>query len=105
MPGELPHLENDFAGERYYLAFAPGRYTGPPEHRWRSPIGGRRRSRHPELDSRTALHEWYLTLDTQFRGIPIRGGAWQKLATVLDQIHFPLPGIRLRDGDVSFGFF
>ncbi len=51
------------------------------------------------------MHEWYLTLDAQFQGIPIRGETWQEIATVLDQILFPLPGLRLRDGDVSFGFF
>jgi len=77
----------------------------PVDTRLCSPRAAPLRTRDKKPDSRTALHEWYLTLDTQFRGIPIRGGAWQKLATVLDQIHFPLPGIRLRDGDVSFGFF
>ena len=103
-PGELPQLENDYAGQRYYLAYAPGRYTGPPEQRWRSPIGIAVGHSIQAWIVERPMHEWYRTLDAQFRGIPIRGGTWQKIATVLDQIHFPLPGLRLRDGDVSFGF-
>ena len=42
--------------------------------------------------------------DAQLRGIFVRGGMWQEIATVIDQIHFPLPGSSLRDGDVSFDF-
>ncbi|MCH6547831.1 MAG: hypothetical protein IH798_05230 [Gemmatimonadetes bacterium] len=105
LPGALPQLENDYAGQRYYLVFAPGRYAGPPEQRWRSPIGIAVGHSIQSWILERPMHEWYLTLDAQFRGIPIRGETWQKIATVLDQIHFPLPGIRLRDGDVSFGFF
>ncbi len=105
LPGELPQLENDFAGQRYYLAFAPGRYAGPSEQRWRSPMGVAVGHSIQSWILERPMHEWYLTLDTQFRGIPIGGGTWQKLATVLDQIHFPLPGLRLRGGNVSFGFF
>jgi len=105
LPGELPQLENDYAGQRYYLAFAPGRYTGPPQQRWRSPIGVAVGHSIQAWIVERPVHEWYFTLDAQFRGIPIRGGTWQKIATVLDQIHFPLPGLRFRDGDVSFGFF
>ena len=105
LPGELPQLENDYAGQRYYLAFAPGRYTGPPEQRWRSPMGVAVGHGIQSWIFERPMHDWYLTLDTQFRGIPIQGETWQKIATVLDQIHFPLPGLRLRDGDVSFGFF
>ncbi len=36
----------------------------------------------------------------------VRGTAWwSDVASMLDQIHFPLPGIRVTSGKVSLGFY
>jgi hypothetical protein len=50
-------------------------------------------------------HQWYLTTDLNFRGIPIKAKWWHSVATVLDQFHVPLPGIKIYQGEVTFGLF
>ena len=59
----------------------------------------------PHWISQPPIHEWYVALDLNFRELGVRAPWWNKLATVLDQIHLPLPGARLRDGRWSVGLY
>lgn len=101
--GSQPRLESDYAGQRYYLAIAPGelgvRRTWP---RWLGVAVGHSV---PYWASQPPLHEWYVSLDLRARGLPIRAAGWRRVAWVLDQIHFPAPGGRLREGTWRFGLF
>ncbi len=103
-PAPFPTLENDYAGQRYFLALNPGLIPGGvgPWPDWLGMALG-------HSVSRWALgpgeHQWYLTLDLNLRGLPIRGSAWKTFATLVDQLHLPLPGIRLQQGDVALGLF
>ena len=103
-PGQLPQLENDYAGQRYFLAVNPGRRPGG-SGAWPAWLGVAVGHSIPHWVSQPPIHEWYLTLDVSLRGIPARAGWWNTVASGLDQIHFPLPGIRLRDGRVALGLF
>ncbi len=103
-PGALPQLENDYAGQRYFLAFNPGRLPGGARP-WPSWLGVAVGHSVPYWISQPPIHEWYVTLDLNMRGLPVRAPWWRKVATVLDQIHFPLPGVRVRDGRWSVGLY
>jgi hypothetical protein len=48
---------------------------------------------------------WYAGLDLEFRGLPIHAAWWPKVAALLDQVHFPAPGLRLDGGRLSVGVF
>lgn len=101
--GPQPQLESDYAGQVYYLAVAPselGLHRGSP--RW---LGFAVGHSVPYWASRPPVHEWYLTLDLRARGLPIKGSWWRPVAWALDQVHFPLPGVRLREGGWGLGFF
>lgn len=103
-PDGLPQLENDYAGQRYFLALTPGRLprgAGPwPD--WLGLAVGHSVSR---WASAPPMHEWYVTLDLDLRGVPVRGKWWRRVTNLLDQIHFPLPGIRIADGTVEVGLY
>jgi hypothetical protein len=101
--GPEPQLESDYAGQVYHLAVAPselGLYRGWP--RWLGVAVGHSV---PYWASQPPVHEWYFTLDLRARGLPIRARWWRQVAWVLDQVHLPLPGLRLRDGNSRLGFF
>jgi|GEM_PF-2861064 len=100
----LPELENDYAGQRFYLTFNPGRAPGEagPWPDWLGIAIGHSVS---HWISEPPVHEWYLTLDLDLRGIPVRTAGWGRIASVLDQWHIPMPGIRVREGEVVFGMF
>ncbi len=100
----LPQLENDYAGQRYFLAITPGRLPGGAGP-WPDWLGIALGHSVPQWASAPPTREWYLAFDLELRGIPIRATWWHTVATVLDQVHFPLPGIRITQGEVEFGLF
>jgi hypothetical protein len=100
----LPDLENDYAGQRFFLTLHPGRIRGGAGP-WPDWLGIAVGHSVPHWISEPPIHEWYLTLDFNFQGLPIEAGSWRKFASVLDQWHFPMPGVRVRDGEVAFGVF
>ncbi|MFQ6047036.1 MAG: hypothetical protein ACE5PT_11895 [Gemmatimonadales bacterium] len=102
--GDLPQLENDYAGQRYYLAINPGRLSsgaGP----WPDWLGFAVGHSVPHWISRPPVHQWYVTLDLNLRGLPIEGTWWRWAAAFLDQVHVPFPGIRIQEGEVKLGLF
>ncbi len=99
--GKYPQLENDYAGQRYFLSFNPGR-ADVSWPRWLGVAGGHSV---PYWTTQPPIHEWYLALDLDFRGLPIHAPWWKRVATVLDQGHVPMPGVRIRNGEVGFGLF
>ena len=103
-PGALPQLENDYAGQRYFLAVNPGLLPGGAGP-WPDWLGLALGHSVPHWISQPPIREWYLTLDMNLRGLPIRSGWWRTVATLLDQVHFPAPGVRLRNGEVVIGLF
>jgi hypothetical protein len=100
--GGLPTLENDYAGQRYYLAIQPGSAPGGGGP-WPDWLGVAFGHGVPHWASLAPLHDWYVALDLRFSGLPIRGRFWRQVAPILDQIHVPAPGIRLSKGRVTFG--
>ena len=101
---DLPDLENDYAGQRFYLAIDPGLLdsgAGP----WPDWLGVAVGHSVPHWYSAPPHHEWYFTLDLNARGLPIQAVWWYDVASLLDQWHFPMPGVRIRDGEVSLGFY
>ena len=103
-PGSLPSLENDYAGQRYFLAFNPGRLPGGAGS-WPSWLGVAVGHSVPQWISGAPTHEWYAALDLSLRRIGVEAEWWQSVATVLDQIHFPMPGVRVRNGQWNVGLF
>jgi hypothetical protein len=102
--GSQPRIENDYAGQRYFLAINPGLARETPGE-WLPWFGfavGHSVSQWVDVDP---THQWYLTLDVNFRGIPVKASWWQPVATILDHIHFPLPGVRLQGNQIRFGLF
>jgi hypothetical protein len=103
-PGGLPQLENDYAGQRFYLAIQPGAVPGGAGS-WPDWLSVALGHGVPQWASTPPSHDWYVALDLRLAGLPIRGSLWRRLAPVLDQIHVPWPGIRIRDGAVAFGLY
>ena len=102
--GPTPSLESDYAGQRYYLAFHPGLVPGGGGA-WPDWLGVAVGHGTPQWITAPPRHEWYVTLDLSLRGVPIRSGMWRTLATVLDQIHWPMPGVRLDADGARVGLF
>jgi uncharacterized protein YfiM (DUF2279 family) len=100
----LPSIENDYAGQRFYLTLNPGRFPGGGVP-WPDWLGIAVGHSVPHWISVRPVHEWYVTLDFDFRGLPIENGGWKNFASVLDQVHFPMPGVRVREGEMAFGVF
>lgn len=98
----LPDLENDYAGQRYFLALNPGRAPGGAGP-WPDWLGVAVGHSVPHWATVPPVHEWYVALDLNLRGLPIRARWWQEVAAVLDQLHLPLPGIRIVSGEVNLG--
>lgn len=103
--GGEPNLASDYAGQRYYLSINParGRLSVNWWPRWLGVAVGH--STPAWVSEFPAHHEWYATLDWELRGLPVGTAWWPKVATVLDQIHFPAPGIRIRGGAVTVGLY
>jgi hypothetical protein len=102
--GPLPAVENDYAGQRYFLSLNPGR-TPSGAGGWPSWLGVAVGHSSTSWTITPPEHVWYLTLDLDLRGLPIRGKSWRVIATVLDQIHLPMPGVRRRYGEWALGMF
>ena len=102
--GAQPHLETDYAGQRFFLTFSPGLLPGGsgPWPRW---LGAGVGHGTPGWVTAPAIDDWYLTLDLNVRGLPITGRTWRAIAALIDQIHIPLPGVRLRGGSVTAGLY
>jgi hypothetical protein len=101
-PGLEPQLESDYAGQHYYLAIAPSELNRNPWPQW---LGLAMGHSVPYWASRPPVHQWYASLDVNFRGLPVHGVWWRRVAWVLDQVHFPLPGVRLQQGTWTVGLF
>ena len=102
--GSEPALASDYAGQRYYLSVNPARGGGP--RWWPKWLGvGLGHSTTEWVTDWPGRHVWFATLDLDLRGLPIRARWWPRAAAVLDQIHFPAPGVRLRDGRLAVGAF
>lgn len=102
--GNFPQLENDYAGQRYYVVLVPGRLASGAGL-WPDWLGIAVGHGVPRWISGPPVHDWYVTLDLDLQGLPIPAGWWRGVARVLDQIHFPAPGIRVREGEVVMGLF
>jgi hypothetical protein len=98
-----PQLESDYAGQRYFLAFSPGALgrTAP----WPAWLGVAVGHSVPYWASQAPIDTWYMALDLRCESLPIRGAAWRRVAWILDQVHIPAPGVRLRGGSWTFGLF
>ena len=99
-----PGLLSDYAGQRYFLSINPARGGIGPTW-WPRWLGVAVGHSTPSWVSAPPEHEWYAALDLELRGIPIGTAWWPKVAAVLDQVHFPLPGVRLRSGTLSVGLY
>jgi hypothetical protein len=99
-----PDLFSDYAGQRFFLAFNPGRLPGgaPPLPDWLGVAVGHSVT---TWIAEPPMHQWYVALDLNFRGLPITAAWWPKIAAVLDQFHVPLPGIKIEAGRFSVGLF
>ncbi len=102
--GTFPQLESDYAGMRFFLALNPGRMPGGAGW-WPDWLGMAVGHGVDQWITASPNHQWYLTTDLNFRGIPIKAKWWHSVATVLDQFHVPLPGIKIYQGEVTFGLF
>jgi len=102
--GGLPQLENDYAGQRYFLAIDPGLLPSGAGA-WPDWLGLAVGHSVPTWLSAPPEDEWYVTLDLNARGLPVNTPWWQKVAALIDQLHLPLPGLRLTSGEVRFGLY
>ena len=101
--GPLPQPENDYAGQRYFLSLNPSR--GARHHGWPRWLGVAFGHGVPYWVTLPPKNDWYLTFDLDLRGLPIRAAWWRTFSTLADQIHLPMPGLRLRNGSVQLGVF
>lgn len=102
--GSQPTLFTDYAGQRYFLAIDPGLFEGGAGP-WPDWLGVAVGHSVPQWIIAPPEHEWYVTLDLNLRGLPIKAPWWHRVASVLDQVKVPLPGVRLRSGEVTFGVY
>lgn len=101
--GSLPQLENDYAGQRYFLAINPARaedVTG-----WPAWLGAAVGHSVPTWISVPPEHVWFLTLDIDLSGLPVKAKWWRRFAAVVDQVHIPLPGVRISPGRTTIGIY
>lgn len=102
--GSQPTLVTDYAGQRYFLAIDPGLLPGGAGP-WPDWLGLALGHGVPHWITAPPEHEWYLTLDLNLRGLPITASWWPGLASVLDQVKWPMPGVRVVGGRTRFGMF
>jgi hypothetical protein len=103
-PPPFPELENDYAGQRYFLAINPGLAPGGAGP-WPDWLGLAIGHSVPQWIVALPEHQWYVAADLNLRGLPIEAGWWKTFATIVDQVHIPLPGIRMQEGEVVLGLF
>jgi len=101
--GPLPQLENDYAGQRYFLTVNPARTGGAgPWPRWLGLAVGHSV---PSWATVPPEHVWFLALDVDLAGVPVKAKWWRSVTAVVDQIHIPLPGIRIRGAQARVGVY
>ena len=100
-PGGLPSLENDYAGQRYFLSIIPGRAWDTPLP-WLGLALGHSTATWASVPP---THEWYVTLDVALTRLPVAGALWRRAAGLLDHVKLPLPGLRISGGEVRFGLY
>jgi len=106
--GTVPRLYSDYAGQRYWLSFNPARSVTPGwvPGWWPGWLGlAVGHSTTPWSVRPPGHHVWYLALDIDWGRLPIEGRGWARIARVLDAIHVPAPGLRLREGGLAVGLF
>lgn len=101
-PGGLPQIENDYAGQRYFLSLVPGRAWPDLPVPWLGLALGHSTTTWASVPPQS---EWYVTLDVELRRLPIHARWWRTVATVLDQVKVPLPGLRVTGGNVRPGLY
>ncbi len=101
--GGEPQLLSDYAGQRYYLSVNPARL--PAVRWWPRWLGVAVGHGATAWATAPVRPLWYAGLDLEFRGLPIHAAWWPKVAAVLDQVHFPAPGLRLDGGRLAVGVF
>ena len=102
--GPEPNLLSDYAGQRYYLSVNPARAGARPAW-WPAWLGVAVGHSVTSWATAPPHHEWYGTLDLELRELPVMAKWWPAVASVLDQLHFPAPGIRLSGRAVKLGMF
>lgn len=105
-PGAEPTTPlSDYAGQRTFASINPARGgVGPARWpRWLGVAVGH--STTPWVSDGPATHVWYVTLDMEWRGLPVRAGWWRPVAALLDQVHVPAPGVRVQRGRLALGVF
>ncbi|HEY2825519.1 MAG TPA: hypothetical protein VGI83_08245 [Gemmatimonadales bacterium] len=103
-PGGEPHLLSDYAGQRYFLTFSPGLLPGG-SGAWPRWLGAGVGHGTPAWITAPAIDDWYVVLDLNWRGLPIKADWWRHVASLLDQVHLPLPGLRRRDNRFTIGLY
>lgn len=102
--GAQPTLESDYAGQRYVLSVNPARgWHGAG--RWPDWLGVGLGHSTPSWALTPPSHQWFVTFDVDLRGLPVHTSWWPTLASLVDQVHLPSPGIRIAKGRVEAGFF
>jgi len=102
--GPEPTLLSDYAGQRYHLSLNPAR--GGLDGGWPPWLGVAVGHGTPGwVATWPARHVWFVALDLEWRGLPVRAAWWRRVAAALDQVHLPAPGVRLRRGSVDWGLF
>ncbi len=100
--GQFPELENDYAGQRYFLTVNPARAGAATPLPW---LGLALGHSVPTWASVPPVHEWFLTLDVDLRALPVKARWWRAIAGVVDQVHIPLPGVRIVGGQTAVGAY
>lgn len=101
--GAYPTLETDYAGQRFVLSLNPARNGGAGP--WPDWLGVGIGHSTPSWALQPPSHQWFVTLDVDLRGLPVHTSWWPRVASVLDQVHVPAPGVRIARGRVEAGFF
>lgn len=95
----------DYTGMRFYASINPARGGIGPDWwpKWLGVAVGHGTT--PWVTEWPGTHVWYGALDIEWRGMPVRARWWRPVATMLDQVHFPAPGVKIERGNLSVGLF
>jgi hypothetical protein len=96
---------SDYNGMRFLVSINPARGGVGPAW-WPAWLGvALGHSTTPWITRGPGTHIWYGTLDLEWRGVPVKASWWLTVATLLDQVHFPAPGVKVERGRTTFGLF
>lgn len=102
-PGAYPQIENDYAGMRFFVSVNPARSNGAGA--WPDWLGVAVGHGVQAWATEPPEHRWFVTLDVDFARLPVQTRWWPAVSALLDQVHFPAPGVRISQGRVEAGFF